>query len=235
MAFEWKCCYLLLVLSFFFELRTEIKLFLEMVEKDAFVDFFKDKTWLLCLVCLADITEQLNKFNLRLQGPDTNILQFGDILRGFIKKIGNWNHRFNQVLKTLSGLESGLSLQTKQEITKYLRLLENKFEKYFYDLAEGSDDFSQNLYSVMIDIATIPEEVQDELLELRNDSAGREIFMTKSLLQFWSSILSSHPRLSTEALRVIVHLPTLIFLKADFLFSCTSNQRIATSWTRKTI
>ena len=88
------------VVTFFFELRTEIKLFLEMIEKDAFVDFFKDKTWLLCLVFLADITEQLNKFNLRLQGPDTDILQFGDILRGFIKKIGNWNHRFNQVLKT---------------------------------------------------------------------------------------------------------------------------------------
>ena len=75
------------VVTRFFELRTEIKLFLEMIEKDAFVDFFKDETWLQGLACLADITEQLNKFNLRLQGPDTNILQFGDILRGFIEKI----------------------------------------------------------------------------------------------------------------------------------------------------
>ena len=56
----------------------------------------------------------------------------------------------------------------------------------------------------MIDIATTPEEVQDELLELRNDSDGREIFMAKSLSHFWSSMLTSYPKLSTEALRVIV-------------------------------
>ena len=29
----------------------------------------------------------------------------------------------------------------------------------------------------MIDIATVPEELQDELLDLRNDSAGREMFL----------------------------------------------------------
>ena len=44
-----------------------MKLFLQMIEKDAFVDFFKDETW---LQGLAYITEQLNRFNLRLQGPD---------------------------------------------------------------------------------------------------------------------------------------------------------------------
>ena len=42
------------VVTRFFELRTEMMLFLEMIEKDAFVDFFKDETW---LQGLADITE----------------------------------------------------------------------------------------------------------------------------------------------------------------------------------
>ena len=46
------------VFTRFFELRTEIKLFLEMIEIDAFVDFFKDETWLQGLAYLADITEQ---------------------------------------------------------------------------------------------------------------------------------------------------------------------------------
>ena len=35
-----------IVVNRFFELRTEIKLFLEMIEKDAFIDFFKGETWL---------------------------------------------------------------------------------------------------------------------------------------------------------------------------------------------
>ena len=106
------------------------------------------------------------------------------------------------MFENLSKFESGLISLIKQEIIEHLQSLENEFEKYFPDL-EGSDVFPRNPFSVMIDIATIPEEVQDELLELRNDSAGREIFMTKSLFQFWSSMLTSHPKLSTEALRVI--------------------------------
>ena len=55
------------VVTRFFELKTEIKLFLEMIERDAFVNFFKDETWLQGLAYLADITEQLNRFDLRLQ------------------------------------------------------------------------------------------------------------------------------------------------------------------------
>ena len=151
------------VVTRFLELRTEIKLFLEMIEKDAFVDFFKDETWLQGLAYLADITEQINKFNLRLQGPDTNTLQFGDILRGFIEKIDNWKRRVNQenfaMFENLSNFESGLSSLIKQEITEHLQSLENEFEKYFPDLEEGSDVFPRNPFSVMIDIATIPEEV----------------------------------------------------------------------------
>ena len=114
------------VVTRFFEWRTEIKLFLKMIEKDAFVNFFKDKTWLQGLAYLANITEQLNRFNLRLQGRDTNILQFGDILRGFTEKIHNWNRRVNQenyaMFENLSKFEPGLSSLIKQEITKHFAM-----------------------------------------------------------------------------------------------------------------
>ena len=61
------------VVTGIFELRTEIMLFLEMIEKHTYVDFFKGEIWLQGLAYLADITEQLNKFILRLQGFDANI------------------------------------------------------------------------------------------------------------------------------------------------------------------
>ena len=92
------------------------------------------------------------------------------------------------MFENLSKFESGLSSLIKHEITEHLQLLENEFEKYFPDLEEESDVFPRNPFSVMTDIATIPEEVQHDLLELRNDSADREIFMTKPLSQFRSSM-----------------------------------------------
>ena len=83
------------VVARFYELRTKIKLFLEMIKKDAFVDFFSDVTWLQALAYLAGIIVQFNKFIMRLQGPDTNIIQFRDIFRGFLEKIHNWNCKVN--------------------------------------------------------------------------------------------------------------------------------------------
>ena len=40
----------------YYELRTEIKLFLEIVKKDAFVDCVNDETWLQARAYIADIT-----------------------------------------------------------------------------------------------------------------------------------------------------------------------------------
>ena len=141
-------------------------------------------------------------------------------MRGFIEKIHSWNRRVNQenfaMFENLSKFKSGLSSLIKQEITEHLQSLENEFEKYFPDLEEGFDVFPRNPFSVMIDIATILEEVQDELLELRNDLVGREIFMTKSLSQFWSSMLTSCPKLSTEALRLIVPFASTYLCESGF-------------------
>ena len=141
-------------------------------------------------------------------------------MRGFIEKTHNWSRRVNQenfaMFENLSKFESNLSSLIKQEITEHLQLLENEFEKYFSDLEEGSDVFPRNPFSVMIDIVTIPEEVQDELLELRNDSAGCEIIVTKSLSQFWSSMLTSYPKLSTEALGVIVPFASTYLCESGF-------------------
>ena len=79
---------------------------------------------------------------------------------------------------------ASLSAQIKQEISKHVQSLENDFRKYFPNLAEGSEVFSRNPFSPMLDITTIPEEVQDELLDLKNDSASRKMFMIKSSPQF---------------------------------------------------
>ena len=209
------------VVTRFFELRNEINLFLKMMKKDTFADFFSDEPWLQGLAYLADITEQLNKCNLRLQGPDTNILQFRDILNGFVEKIQNWNRRVKQgnfaMFEKLSGFESaGLSAQIKQEIREHLLTLENEFKKYFPDLAEGFEVFPRNPFSPLIDITAIPEELQDELSELRNDTACREMHMVKSLPQFWSSLLQSYPKLSTEALRVAVPFASTYLCESGF-------------------
>ena len=46
---------------------------------------------------------------------------------------------------------------------------------------KGFVTFPQNPFSPAMDIATVPKEVQNELLDLRNELASRKMFMAKSL------------------------------------------------------
>ena len=170
---------------------------------------------------MADIFELLNKFNLRLQEPDTNNIQFKDVLSGLVEKIQNWNRKVNQgnfaMFEKLSEFEAdSLSAQIKQEISEHLRSLEKEFQRYFPDLDEGFVTFPRNSFSLAMDIATVPEEVQEELLDLRNDSASREMFMEKWISQFWCSMQQSYPKLLTEALRVIVPFASTYICETGF-------------------
>ena len=170
---------------------------------------------------MADIFEQLNKFNLRLQGSDTNIIQFKDVLNGLVKKVQNWNQKVNQgnfaMFEKFFEFEAdSLSAQIKKEISEHLQSLEKEFQRYFPDLDEGFVTFPRNPFSPAMDIATVLEEVQNELLDLRNDSASREMFMEKSLSQFWCTILRLNPKVSTEVLRVIVPFASTLLCETGF-------------------
>ena len=79
---------------------------------------------------------------------------------------------------------ASLNSQRKQKISEHLQSPENKFKKYFSDLKEASEVFPRNPFFPVLNTKTIHEEVQDKLLDLRNNSAGREMCMIKSLIQF---------------------------------------------------
>ena len=133
----------------FFELRSEIKQFLKIEKKATFLKVFSDESWLRGLAYLADIFEQLNKINLRLQRFNTNILQFKDVFCGLVEKIQNWNQKVNQgnfaMFENLSRFKpSGISAQTQLDISEHLQSLEREFRKYFPDLAVGVETFPRN-------------------------------------------------------------------------------------------
>ncbi len=56
-----------------FELRGELKLFLVMQGKDNLLSHFSEVLWEPRLEYLADIFEQLNRLNLKLQGKERNV------------------------------------------------------------------------------------------------------------------------------------------------------------------
>ncbi len=72
-----------------FELRGELKLFLEMQRKDDLSSHFSEVLWEPRLACLADIFEHRNRLNLRLQGKERNVFHLMDCLCAFLAKLHN--------------------------------------------------------------------------------------------------------------------------------------------------
>jgi len=55
-----------------------------------------------------------------------------------------------------------------------------------------------------LDISEISDDLQDELLDMRNNSSTRELFLDMSLSQFWVSMQLSYPKISRAALKIVV-------------------------------
>ncbi len=80
-----------------------------------------------------------------------------------------------------------------------------------YALASETLPFSQS-----IDISEVPCQVQDELLDLRNDSSAKEVFIQKSLTKFSCAMLSAYPSLSILSLKVLVPFATTYLCESGF-------------------
>ncbi|KAE9540093.1 hypothetical protein AGLY_005345 [Aphis glycines] len=83
------------VLTRFFELRTEIEVFLR--EKNSpLSDHFQDIIWLAKVAYLSDIFSLLNELNLSMQGPLTNIFSCYNKVEAFLKKLDLWIKRIQE-------------------------------------------------------------------------------------------------------------------------------------------
>ncbi len=119
-----------------FELRGQLKLFLEMQGKDDLLSHLNLVLWEPRLAYSADIFEQLKRLNLKLQGKEGNVFHLMDCLRGFLTKLQNWQRKVGAgnvaMFESLSAVldeneeDSLLDPLIKTEITQHPRSLESE-------------------------------------------------------------------------------------------------------------
>jgi hypothetical protein len=182
-----------------YELREEVSVFL--IEKgmtDLLKQFCNPK-FEIRLAYLVDIFVHLNKLNLQLQGSgntklegSANIFVFEDKLRAFICKLELWvgkiettNYLAFPTLKTFSD-DKNYS-QIRAEI-QHLHELKKELTRYFPECndieAEAVRKTIRNPFSVNVE--ELPDEIQEEVIELQNDSNCKDTFESGINLQnFW--------------------------------------------------
>ena len=75
--------------------------------------------------------------------------------------------------------------QLKSEISQHLHALEEELNRYFPDMLDEEEiNLARNLFASQLDISKIPDDLQDKLSEMINDSSAYDFFVEKPFSQF---------------------------------------------------
>lgn len=192
-----------------FVLRDEVFTFFK-DKSHEYQEFFEDSEFLLCMAYLSDIFTALNSFNLSLQGPEANIIDFTSKLQAFVRKIELW--RSNVEKEQYGMFENVMTLEQKpnhdfgQQVSEHLLLLKNEIEKYFHEAHLPS--FVRNPFRANPSDLPIGTGEQEEIIELQSDEGAKDIFEMDSLPSFWLKMKNSYKRLSAIAIPILLVFPS---------------------------
>ena len=104
----------------------------------------------------------------------------------------------------------------KTSITQHPQSLKTEFKRYFPELKEQEGVFVRNPFSSALDVDDIPDELQNQFYDIRNDSSARDVFQERPLSQFWCAMRKSYPQLSKLAIRILLPFATTYFCESGF-------------------
>ena len=84
----------------------------------------------------------------------------------------------------------------KAEIETHLQSSENEFHRYYQDINSESPIWQMTRNPFVFDVLQLPEEVQEEFLEMKADSTMKDDFHLLTLEKFWIKRCKSESCLS---------------------------------------
>ena len=198
------------MLKRFFELRDEVKTFMEDGRLD--VPELDDPKWIMDLAFLVDITQHLNILNLKLQGPGQLITTAYESVKAFSTKLRLWKTQLSA--KNLSHFAACRSLAEEGTLFspgEYVSAIENlqqEFDEGFPDFKAHRDTFQLFADPFSADVESVPSMLQTELIDLQCNSELKIKFReaqgkVDKAGEFLRQLPPSFPELSRVFSRVI--------------------------------
>ena len=92
----------------------------------------------------------------------------------------------------------------KEDIINHLQNLQNEFERYFLEINTSSILMKVTRNPFVCKVEDVPEAIQEEFIELTNNSFAKVEFHTCNLEEFWVKIQRCYPQLGIHALNIRV-------------------------------
>ncbi|UYV73394.1 hypothetical protein LAZ67_10003027 [Cordylochernes scorpioides] len=191
------------VLNRFISMKNEIMAFIDNEEIN--FPFMMSDVWWLRVSFLGDIFDKLNSLNLNLQGAQENIITISTKLKAFKEKLSLWN--LNIAKENFASFpmvqENPSKSIIKKEVEETLTLLSASFDKYFPYLDVEKMEWVVNPF-MHCEIQHLEEEMQENLIDLKNDLVFKRLYTEKELSEFWLCLNSKFPKLSNAAIESLL-------------------------------
>ncbi|GLV33287.1 hypothetical protein CBL_20094 [Carabus blaptoides fortunei] len=145
----------------------------------------------------TDIFEALQILNLKLQGNvSANIITHHDAIQTLVEKLLLWKRRLQAEASNFSSFPKFASLMDTEvnryivanegitkDIISHLESLIDEFQRYFPNLYNNEGyKFARNPFN--FDINTLPEHMQEQVIDLKHDSASKGDFENLEITSF---------------------------------------------------
>ena len=167
----------------------------------------------------------LNHLNLLLQGKNTNRMNNYDAMRAFIAKLGLWQRQvqkgnaasFPNFDAALEGKSINLEGQLKSEIKSHLQQLKQELECYFPDLNDTElPIWKMTRNPFRINEYILPDNLQEEFLEIKCNCTAKNDFEVMSLNEFWAKYLNIYKNVGSAALQTLLPFTSTYLCESGF-------------------
>lgn len=208
------------VLSRIFELRDEIRIFLQEEGSDLADNFYCDK-YLMKLAYISDMFLKLNEVNLQLQGANTHIPHLAEKITSFMRKLEMWLQRVKVgCVDSFENLKSFIKDNKLQNtvipcMKAHISALQKHFHRYFLIQDPKKYDWILDPFSASppADLSTSEKE---EFIDVTSDSTLSLQFQAKTLAAFWIGVEKEHPLHGKKALTTLLPFATSYLCEVGF-------------------
>lgn len=208
------------VLSRVFELRDEIRIFLEEEGNELGLKF-SNNNFLIKVAYLSDMFQKLNELNLQMQGTNTHLPHLADKITSFTRKLEIWEQRVKEGnIDSFENLKSFIEVKKLQNtvipcMKAHISALQKHFQKYFPVQDPKQYDWIRDPFNATppADFSTAEEE---QFIDLSSDSTMRLQFRSKTLVAFWIGVEKDYPLLGRRAMATLLPFATSYLCEIGF-------------------
>ena len=100
------------------------------------------------------------------------------------------------------------------EILVHLTSLRKEFLMYFPEISESDLMLVRKPFASPVE--EVRDDLQDKLIDLKNDFTCRDVFDTLSICEFWARMCSSYPRFAKECITKLLPFSSTYLCESGF-------------------